>query len=251
MTTTLAFDTCFGALSVAIARTPDRGSGQALDRTLDRESAELLAHAFERRTMGHAEALVPMIARLLDEAGLDMGAIERLAVTLGPGSFTGLRVGIAAARALALARGLPVVGVTSLQVMAAVAIEEGAGQAGPERLAVAIDARRDQHYVQAFTMPAPTSAATLPLPLAEPRLLTTAEAVADLGAAPLLIVGSGAAAIGAARSERGLVSGVGRPDLEADARLLALEAHRLVPMAPVTPLYIRAPDAKPPREAPL
>ena len=78
----------------------------------------LLREAYEPRATGHAERLFPMIAEVMDGAGLAFSAIDRIAVTLGPGTFTGVRVGIAAARALALATGKPVVAMTSLAVMA-------------------------------------------------------------------------------------------------------------------------------------
>ena len=100
----LAIDTALEACSVAV---------------LDTERAELRAHESLSMQRGHAEALMPMVARVLDRAQLDFSAIDRVAVTTGPGSFTGLRVGIAAARGIALAAGKPAIGLTTLAAFAA------------------------------------------------------------------------------------------------------------------------------------
>jgi len=97
----LAFDTALGACSAAVWA-----------------DGLVLARAFEPRSRGHAEALLPMIEAVLAEAGLRLDALDRLAVTVGPGSFAGTRVGLAAARGLALATGLPLVGVTTLEAVA-------------------------------------------------------------------------------------------------------------------------------------
>ena len=101
----LAFDTCLGAVSVAVRR---RGAG----------GEWLMRHACETRERGHAERLMPMVAETMAAAGLAFSDLDRIAVTVGPGSFTGVRVGVAAARGLALASGIAVVGATSLAVMA-------------------------------------------------------------------------------------------------------------------------------------
>ena len=97
----LAFDTCLGAVSVAVARQHPAGM------------RELMDEACERRRSGHAERLMPMIIEAHHSVGIGFADIERIAVTVGPGSFTGVRTGIAAARALALAIGCPAVGVGS------------------------------------------------------------------------------------------------------------------------------------------
>src|SRR5512145_626858 len=101
----LAFDTCFGAVSVAVRGQCASGEWR-------------LREVYEERATGHAERLFPMMAEVMDGAGLAFSALDRIAVTLGPGTFTGVRVGISAARALALALGKPVVGITSLAAMA-------------------------------------------------------------------------------------------------------------------------------------
>src|SRR5438876_4695058 len=119
----LAFDTCLGAVSVAVRWQGARDEWLSCDR-------------FELREGGHAERLMPMIAEVMQEAGLAFSDIERIAVTVGPGSFTGVRVGVAAARALALASGITAVGATSLAVMAHQADERLASAHGDRLLAV-------------------------------------------------------------------------------------------------------------------
>jgi tRNA threonylcarbamoyladenosine biosynthesis protein TsaB len=99
----LAFDTSAGACSAAVLG----GDGTVLARRCE---------ALER---GHAERLLPMLRDVLAEAGVEIADLALLAVTIGPGTFTGIRIGLAAARGLALASGLPLVGVTSLEAVAA------------------------------------------------------------------------------------------------------------------------------------
>jgi tRNA threonylcarbamoyl adenosine modification protein YeaZ len=79
----LAIDTALAACAVAVFET---------------DGARMLARESLAMARGHAEALLPLIARVMDEAGIEFSALDRIAVTIGPGSFTGLRVGIAAAR---------------------------------------------------------------------------------------------------------------------------------------------------------
>lgn len=106
----------------------------------------IVAREHEAMARGHAEALMPMIARLRETALLDFATLDRIAVTVGPGSFTGLRVGIAAARGIALATGKPVVGITTLAAFAAPLI--AADTSTP--VVAAIDARHGHVYLQAF-----------------------------------------------------------------------------------------------------
>src|SRR5687768_8857980 len=98
----LAFDTTLGACSAAIF---DAGAGR------------LLAHAYEPLERGHAERLVGMVRDVLFRSGVEISAIDRIAVTVGPGTFTGVRIGLALARGLKLALGTPVCGLTSLEAI--------------------------------------------------------------------------------------------------------------------------------------
>jgi tRNA threonylcarbamoyladenosine biosynthesis protein TsaB len=219
----LAFDTCFGALSVAVRRQTAHGEWS-------------LQEGYEERAAGHAERLFPMIATVMYGAGLDFSLIDRIAVTLGPGTFTGVRVGISAARALALATGKPVAATTSLAVMAHRA-EELLGEALQGRhLVVAVDARRDAVYMQGFTAGAVLAS--------EATLLTLQEAVGWIGRREALIVGSAGPVLAGLVNEAGAAAEHRLPDLQPHARDLAVLAPALALIAPLRPLYLRPPDVR-------
>jgi len=225
----LAFDTCFGAVSAAL-------------RWRDTGGAPRLREAYEERATGHAERLFPMLAEVMDAAGLPFSAIDRIAVTLGPGTFTGVRVGIAAARALALALGKPVAGITSLSAMALRAEALLAGQHASCQLVVAVDARRDMLYVQSFAAGGKETSEAL--------LLAPEEAAVRIASDGAVAVGSGAAALAAAAHRQGGEVHACLPGLQPHARSLAEVASGLDPIAPLRPLYLRAPDAKLPGAPP-
>jgi tRNA threonylcarbamoyladenosine biosynthesis protein TsaB len=184
------------------------------------DGSRIVAARHELVGRGHAERLVPMIGELLGEAG--QSRADLIQVDCGPGSFTGIRVGLAAARALALAWGVPVTGFSALALIAATAGED---------VGVAITGGHGELFVQRFTRS----------PLVPVDALRSLPPAAAAAAIPDdLVLGSGAEALVAAR-------GAGRA-LEvypnaADARLLP---ETLVSLPPV-PLYGRAPDAVPPR----
>lgn len=219
----------------------------ALDTALSHCSAAVvvdgIAHAQESQAMtrGHAEALAPMIHRVLGRARLRVAALDRIAVTVGPGSFTGVRVGLAAARGLALASGVPAVGVTTLEALAAMA----AAIAGRAALIVAaISARRDRVYLQAFR--AGPGAAEV-RPLAAPDLLKLEDAVRALPDGACLLVGSGAPGLADAAGDRCWlveeVSVVQSPAIEVVAALGASKPNPATRFGPA-PLYLRPPDAR-------
>ena len=183
---------------------------------------------------GHAEALMPLIARVMDEAHAEFAELGRIAVTVGPGSFTGLRVGISAARGIALASGKPAIGLSTLSAYAApyVAADETAA------IVAAIDARHAQVYFQVFGGGGRT--------LVAPRLAPIRDAVRAAMAGPARIVGSAADTIlaewPAGEPPPMLVKAQAAPDIEWIARLgAAAEATGVPPK----PLYLQAPDAKP------
>jgi len=188
----------------------------------------LLALRSEPMDRGHQERLAPMAAEVMAEAGLAFDRLDRIAVTLGPGSFTGLRVGLAFAKGLALALDRPCVGVGTLEALAASAGGDGT------RVAV-IDARRERAYLQVFRDGAPAMAPdALPLPDAAARL-------AELHRGPeAVLVGPGAALLEGVIAEARLDPREW-PDA---AALAALAAARPLPAAPPRPLYLRAPDAR-------
>lgn len=186
----------------------------------------VLASLSEPMMRGHQERLALQVAEVMAQAGAGFDALDRIAVTVGPGSFTGLRVGMAFAKGLGLALDRPCVGVGSLHALAA--SEGGAGL-----VAAAIDAKRGQVYLQVFADGHPIMA---------PQALDIAAAVARLveatGGAPLILVGSGAPLLAAA-APAAVVSSRIAADPVALARLGAAAS-----LAPARPLYLRAPDAK-------
>jgi tRNA threonylcarbamoyladenosine biosynthesis protein TsaB len=203
----LGLDTCLNACSVAVL-----------------DGDRVLAHASEAMARGHQERLAPMAQAVMAEAGLPFDRLQRIGATVGPGSFTGLRVGVAFAKGLASALAIPAVGVGALEALAAEA---------PGLVAAVIDARRDQVYVQVFeageALMAPD---VLPLGTAAARLAELA-----MGR-PLTLVGSGAPLLADAAPDATVLTPEG-----CDARLVArLVAARSA--TPIRPLYLRAPDAK-------
>src|ERR1700676_2799583 len=127
----LAIDTALGACAAAV---------------LDARLGEVLASESLPMQRVHAEAIMPLIARVMDAAFVDFALLDRIAVTVGPGSFTGLRVGIAAARGIALAAGKPAVGLSTLSAYAAPHLAED--ETVP--VLAAIDARHEHVYLQVF-----------------------------------------------------------------------------------------------------
>jgi tRNA threonylcarbamoyl adenosine modification protein YeaZ len=220
----LAFDTCLGAVSAAVRWRSAHGEW-------------LLREAYEERATGHAERLFPMIAEIMDGAGLAMPAIDRFAVTAGPGTFTGVRVGVAAARALALATGKPLIAATSLAVMAHHARLLLGAVLGGRPLVVAVDARRGMVYAQRFDAEGSQAG--------DPKLLTPEAAARGIAHSPVLMVGSGAAAIAATMTGSPAEVEISRPDLQPRARSLALMAPDLAPVDSLKPLYLRQPDVRP------
>lgn len=173
-----------------------------------------------------------MIADVMAEAGLAFGDLDRLAVTVGPGSFTGLRVGIATARGLALATGLPVVGITTLEAIAANVTEQESASRGSRVVAV-IDARRDEVYVEVFRRDLQS--------LTGPRLVALDDAAALVPADGAIAVGSGAALLAARAVDVTVSSRSSQPDA---AVIAVVAAGRPAGTVPLEPLYLRAPDAK-------
>jgi len=221
---TLAFDTTLGACSVAVL-----------------EDGRIAAHCYRALKRGHAEALLPMIEAAMGSAGLGYHDLDLLAVTVGPGTFTGLRIGLAAARGLAMAADLPLIGLTSLQVLAAPVLLTGSLKPG-EGVLVAVDARRGEAYCQVFTDD--FVAVTAPMVLALETL-----AGLDMPAV-VQVVGTAADAAAGPLRQRGKQVTLADTAAEPDAVWLARLAERQgIPVAPVrvAPLYIRGPDATLPK----
>ncbi len=207
----LAIDTCLDACQAALWS----------------DGAVLVALS-EPMRRGHQERLAPMIAATMAAAGRAFDTLDRVAVTVGPGSFTGLRVGLAFAKGLGLALDRPVVGVGVLEALAA-------GAAEPFAAAV-IDARRDQLYLQAFA-----DGQALMAPDVLPLATAVARLVELVGGAPALLVGPGAGAL-AGVLPQARVDARAAPD---PAAIAVIAARVTPPFPPPRPLYLRAPDARP------
>ena len=208
----LAVDTALGACSVALL-----------------EGKQTLAHIFEAIDRGHAERLAPMVEEAMRAADMEFSALARLAVTVGPGTFTGQRVGLAFMRGLRLALKIPLVGTTTLEIMAT----QAAAETGLSKAAAIHDARRDEAYLLL------KDGADVVL---QPVVLPFAQAVERIGAfGPCALAGTGAAAAFESLGERYNLSSVRQPD----ALWVARQAQRMPePKAVPGPLYLRAPDAK-------
>ncbi len=187
------------------------------------ENGELLARDFRMLGRGHAEQLVPMIAALPDR-----GKAQRIAVSLGPGSFTGVRVGLAAAKALAFAWQAELLGYPALDLVAAMALS----QLGAQDLAVVMTGGHGELFVQGFKADGAPSRALASMALADAAKITPEACVA----------GSQAEALVAARS-----TGAGVP-LWPDAACFALLNQKAL-TCDLSPLYGRPPDAKLPQQA--
>ena len=222
----------------------------AIDTATDACSAAVLADdaivAARRELMvrGHAEALMPMVQDVMTAAAGECpngyADLQMFAVTVGPGAFTGVRIGLAAARAMGLAAGRPVVGLTTLEVVAAAQ--------GPcdLPLLIALETKRSDFYVQLFDADG--------APCGNPAALAAAEVATLLPDGPVAVAGDAAGRLAQALAGRadGLVSlsGSAHPDATIVARLAAAHWAAGPPPPdhpPPRPLYLRPPDVTPPK----
>jgi tRNA threonylcarbamoyladenosine biosynthesis protein TsaB len=221
----LALDTALNACSVAVL---DDGNVQA--------------HVHEKRARGHAETLMPLIQDLMKTCGMRYSDLDLIAVTVGPGTFTGLRIGLAAARGIALAAAKPCRGITTLEALAA-SVPASASQDRP--IIATADARRREIYAQVFTAVRTTD---LVAPETDPVALPLVDADSFLTMDTALIIGSGGPLLAAHPEFDATRFQVSDLDPDPDARLVGkLAAARPIPKlsdGPPAPLYLRAPDAK-------
>jgi len=218
----LAIDTALDACAAAV---------------LDTTTSKVIALESQAMKRGHAEALMPLIARVMKESGVAFDALDRIAVTTGPGSFTGLRVGLSAARGIGLAAGKPVVGVTTLSAYAAPIVSDS----GEPPIISAIDARHDHVYLQVVS----GNGGALLTPRVAP--ITEALEAARFGAPHL--VGNAAKIL----SDRWPADAP--PPVKVDVQAapdIIWVAWLGAAVDPATalarPFYLRAPDAKPPKD---
>ncbi len=220
----LAIDTATTACSVAVQK-----------------DGRICATAHEDMARGQSEVLMPMVMAVLAETTLSVSDMDLIAVTRGPGAFTGVRIGLAAARGLALAAGVPSCGVSTTQVIAEAARQTNTANSS---LIVALDSKRSDIYVQAFGRTG--EILTEPVAVAIDALLAYYEALALCG--PVQLVGD-AADRALSRLPASCVRSRA-PDVP-DAQYVAKVAERLVltgmDMPEPTPLYLRPPDASVPK----
>jgi len=216
----LAIDTALDACSAALVDAEG-------DRALASESREI--------GRGHAEHLLPLVDGVMKAAGVKFGDIDRFAVTIGPGSFTGLRVGLSAARGFGLVTKKPVVGISTLAAFTAPLITQD--QAVP--VVAAIDAKHGNPYMQMVGVGGRT--------LVTPRAAGLRETVRAVALGPVRIVGNGAEMLAAHWPAKApqpvLVEQRVAPDIEWIARIgAAADPAQAAPK----PLYLKLPDAQPP-----
>jgi tRNA threonylcarbamoyl adenosine modification protein YeaZ len=215
----LAIDTALEACSAAV---------------LDTERGAIVASESVPMVRGHAEAIMPMVARVMEQTGYSFFELDRIAVTTGPGSFTGLRVGIAAARGIALAATKPAIGLTTLAAFATPYI--AADDTAP--VVAVIDARHGQVYMQVVGPGGRT--------LVAPRIASLDDAAHAARMSGARLVGTAADLVMAHwpydEPPPALVDNRPAPDIAWIARLGAAASDTQT--AP-KPLYLRAPDAQP------
>jgi tRNA threonylcarbamoyladenosine biosynthesis protein TsaB len=213
------------------------------------EGSEVRAELAARVSAKHGETLLPNVARVLEEAGVRVEDVGLLAVGIGPGSFTGLRVGLATMKGLALARGTPLVGVSSLRVLA-----RGAGP-GPRVVVALLDAHKNEVFAAAFSEDTEGALVERVAPFHAGPADAAARLLAGLAdnALPLVLVGDAPAAlrapleaalVAAGRTLEPAPEGVDFPS----AAALAREAEHLYARqgadatGALEPLYVRPPD---------
>jgi len=207
----LSIDTCLDACAAAV---------WAEGRTLASRS--------EPMRRGHQERLGSLVSELMREAGIDSAALDRIGVTVGPGSFTGLRVGLAFAKGLGLALSRPVAGVGVLEALAA--------DEPDEVVAAAVAGPREQVYLQVFA-----SGHALMSPDCLPSVSAAARLIELAGGRRVALVGSGAEGLLAAAPG----SRLAERTTPAPATVARLAAAAPPPIAMPRPLYLRPPDARP------
>jgi tRNA threonylcarbamoyladenosine biosynthesis protein TsaB len=204
---------------------------------LDTDAARLIAQESQPMRRGHAEALMPLIGRVIRQAGIAFAALDRIAVTTGPGSFTGLRVGLSAARGIGLAADKPVVGLSTLTAYAAPVV----GQNAAQPVISAIDARHDHVYFQMVSGDGGS--------LIRPRIAPLEEALGAIRFGAPHLVGNAARILADRWPVDALPPFKVDPQPAPDIAWLAWLGAAVSPdTAPARPYYLRAPDAKPQKD---
>jgi tRNA threonylcarbamoyladenosine biosynthesis protein TsaB len=218
----LAIDTALDACAAAV---------------LDTEAGKLIAQESQAMKRGHAEALMPLIGRVIAASGVAFTSLGRIAVTTGPGSFTGLRVGLSAARGIALAANIPVVGITTLAAYAAPIVSQN----GEHPVVSVIDARHDHVYLQVVSGNGGA--------LVRPRVAPMAEALNTWRFGAPHLVGNAASIVAERWPEHAVAPSKIDMQPAPDISWVGWLGAAVSPdTAPARPFYLRAPDAKPAKE---
>lgn len=219
----LAFDTAGSACSAAVWT-----------------EGAVVAERLETMARGHSERLLPMIQTVMAEAGEGFETLQGIAVTIGPGAFTGIRIGLAAARGLSLARHLPVLGLSSFEAVAGAVSRE---ELGGRILAVVLESKRDDVYLQCFRDPA--GAGT------EARSVRPETLDREIPDGAILLAGDAVeraqAALGAGGRDVRVAGAARRTDSAVVARLAAARPETEWRDRAPQPIYLRAPDVTRPR----
>lgn len=214
----LAFDTATTACSAAVWA-----------------DGHVVARRFRPMPRGQAEALIPMVTEVMNEAGVAFDGLDLLAATIGPGAFTGLRIGLAAARGMALAAALPCLGVTTLE-----AVAEGVPdiERDDAHVLVALDAKRADVYAQLFTSDLEA--------VCDPIAALPADLAGKMPAGRLIVAGDAAEPVLDALATAGIeVRASAAPGVPDATLIAAIAARHWMPGAVLStpaPLYLRPPD---------
>jgi len=221
----LAFDTCLNGCSVALWK----------------DDKIITSRAINERNQ-QAKALIPLIAKVMQESGVEFHELSSIATTIGPGSFTGVRLGLAVARAFALAHNINLYTVSSLQLLAWQAAKQHYNEYNEESLIVsAIDAYRNQLYLQVFKNDSSTT------PMMEAFACNSDDLTKHLTEKTYITAGNGTEILENRLPNKTFIQSRGTMNL--DARVLA--EYTAIAVAPptiaieATPLYLRDADAKP------
>lgn len=219
----LAIDTALNACSVAIC-----------------DGADILSFHYEDRARGHAETLFPILQAKMKEAALEFSELDGIAVTIGPGTFTGLRIGLAAARGLAVSQDIPCIGITTLEALAASAPRDEKKSVIP-----IIDARRGEVFIQEFEHAEESGSI---IAKSEPKALSLEVAANWLGDKQALVFGSGVSLLDKLDAFDTAIHTKLDLNPNPDARIIAKVAlAKGLPAKgtpPPNPVYLRDPDAK-------
>ncbi|MDG1995790.1 MAG: tRNA (adenosine(37)-N6)-threonylcarbamoyltransferase complex dimerization subunit type 1 TsaB [Emcibacteraceae bacterium] len=218
MSTLLAIDTTIGACSAALLK----------DDTI-------IAEMMEVRARGHVERLIPMVDEVCCLAQADLKELDAIAVTIGPGTFAGVRIGLSAAKGMALALDIPIIAVTSLQALAYEYAQDHLDLTN--KITVCVDARRGEFYTQSFEIDKGKICETDHAQAVPLDMMLTKNNDA------LNVIGSGAAYM---ESSENFAEGYLYPKATMVAQYAASHFDKRINPDKVSPLYLRAPDAKPP-----